>query len=804
MAMIAAACTPAPQETEPQAVKVQSVSIKPDHLDLIVGGTSTVELVIEPKGAQASKIVWSVDDESIAKWQEDYIIGVGDGETTLRVDVDGAKASAKIHVESQFQPGPQEGVFELNLSEYTLEVDETLQLFAQTGDPEDNPKVSWRSSDEEVASVDQNGKVTALSEGDCVITASADDGRSASCTIHVKAKTIYIESLTVSPTEVTMNPGGTVTLSAEILPENTTDKTLTWESSDTAVATVEGGVVTAVSVGTATVKVTCGTLSASCAVTVSEPQGGLEKVDMGLPSGKLWASQNLGAKDKYDSGLFYAWGELTPKGRSIRSYLWADGGKMDKYTHTRGEDLHFITTDDGLSCLLEEDDVAHYYLGEKWRIPTSAEIQELIDNTTIKWIYRMESGKWIYGFELTSKTNGNTMFFPEDAPYYNNPSYSEPIQTNSMSLMAYFWSNEISHEIPYNVHSANAMAMTNSDGYIYVQVEKMSRDYYIPIRPIYADRTQPEKVEFGQDIIDLQLESVMEEARYGYTYEQYLDSPVCRNIESIYPEDAVKNIEWSSADESIATVDQSGLVKAKGEGETEIILTCKENGLKAGFKLRVHAPATVNEPVDLGLPSGTKWASADVGTSSSREDSPLYAWGETSVKDSYSYDNYKWADPDFINSGWSGSVGYTKYADFKFVPESEYFTAGGDGKMMLEAEDDAATAIMGSGWHMPTRAQVEELFKECYQFSYVDKDSIRWWGFINKETGAAIYFKKVKYMAGAESLDCYLRPTSERIVTGWSYSEDQYISVFGYENGRLFKDGKNSRWAGFPIRAVKD
>ncbi len=126
--------------------------------------------------------------------------------------------------------------------------------------------VTWTSSDTSVATVDNNGHVTALKIGTTTIRATCDDV-SATCAVTVVATPAA--SVTLNKTEATLKATETVQLTATVAPETTTDKTVTWTSSDTSVATVDNnGLVTAVKVGTATITAICGTAKGTCAVTV--------------------------------------------------------------------------------------------------------------------------------------------------------------------------------------------------------------------------------------------------------------------------------------------------------------------------------------------------------------------------------------------------------------------------------------------------------------------------------------------------------------------------------------------------------
>ena len=156
----------------------------------------------------------------------------------------------------------------LDITKHSLKPGETVQLKA-TVLPEDadDKTVQWKSGDTLIATVDDNGLVTALIPGETTITAESG-GKSATCAITVKLET----SITLDITEHSMAPGRTVQLTATVLPEDADDKTVEWKSGDTLIATVDdNGLVTAVALGQATITAEAGGKSATCAVTVEFP-----------------------------------------------------------------------------------------------------------------------------------------------------------------------------------------------------------------------------------------------------------------------------------------------------------------------------------------------------------------------------------------------------------------------------------------------------------------------------------------------------------------------------------------------------
>ena len=133
---------------------------------------------------------------------------------------------------------------------------------------------SWASENGKIAKAYgetlNTAKVTAIGVGKTTITYTIG-GKEASCEVTVTPRTISVESITLNKTQLSLVKGTTETLAATVLPTTATDKAVTWKSSDTAVATVENGVVTAVAAGNATITATAGGKTAICAVTVTNP-----------------------------------------------------------------------------------------------------------------------------------------------------------------------------------------------------------------------------------------------------------------------------------------------------------------------------------------------------------------------------------------------------------------------------------------------------------------------------------------------------------------------------------------------------
>lgn len=163
-------------------------------------------------------------------------------------------------------------------------------------------------------------------------------------------------------------------------------------------------------------------------------------VDLGLPSGTLWATMNVGATSPEDYGDYFAWGETTTKDvYSWSTYKWCRGddlGKLTKYS-PKG-DYDYDQVDDKTELDLA-DDAAYVNWGPQWRMPSEEQIQELHDNCTSEWTTR----NGVNGCLVTSKRNGESLFFP--AAGYHCEGEGEPGEVGSYGN---YWSRTLYESDP--------------------------------------------------------------------------------------------------------------------------------------------------------------------------------------------------------------------------------------------------------------------------------------------------------------------------------------------------------------------
>ena len=163
--------------------------------------------------------------------------------------------------------------------------------------------------------------------------------------------------------------------------------------------------------------------------------GGRDYVDLGLPSGTLWATCNVGASSPEDYGNNIAWGEMSTKSTyDWRTYKWCNGSSstMTKYCTDSSYGNNGFT--DGKTELDPEDDAAYVHWGPAWRMPSEEQCQELINssNTTTEWT--IQNG--VYGRKITSKTNSNSIFLPAAGRRYNS-------SLSNAGSYGYYWSRTL-------------------------------------------------------------------------------------------------------------------------------------------------------------------------------------------------------------------------------------------------------------------------------------------------------------------------------------------------------------------------
>lgn len=452
-------------------VPLTAVALSETSIEITEGETQQLKPVFTPADASNQNVTWKSSSDAVATVSSGGLVtAVQEGTATITVTTEEGAKTATCQVTVKKKVIPVTSV-SLDKTILTLTEEETYRLTA-TIDPADatNQNVTWTSDDTAVATVSSDGLVMAVQAGTATIMVTTEDGgKTATCRVTVKMKEIPVTDVFLDYAEATLTEGDTLQLTATISPADATNQNVSWESSDTFVATVsDSGLITAVSEGTATITVTTedGGLTASCLVTVIKEESGdddgHEYVDLGLSV--KWATCNLGANSPEEYGDYFAWGETAPKSDdSWTTYKWCEGTDSTLTKYNINSDYGIV---DDRTRLEMEDDAACANWGEKWRMPTDAEWSELMDNCISMWT--IQNG--VLGRKFVSKKNGNSIFLPTAGRWYEG----SLVDARSHG---YYWSSTLCTDAPDNAYCVDF----SSRG---IYLDPGSRSSLMPVRPV--------------------------------------------------------------------------------------------------------------------------------------------------------------------------------------------------------------------------------------------------------------------------------------------------------------------------------
>lgn len=263
-----------------------------------------------------------------------------------------AGTTYELYIELTREAVPATGVT-LNETALSLRPTEKATLTAAVAPENTTDTLVWTSSNDAVATV-KDGVVTAKSEGTATITAACGSAK-AECVITVLPP-IPATGVTLDKAALKLYEGDAAKLTATVKPEDTTDKTIVWTSSDKTIATVKDGVVTAVKAGTATITAACGEAKATCAVTVKAPVAPAQKdgvYQIGTADELVWFAKQVNGGSTAISGVLTAEIDLngfdwTPIGSSAKKFSGSFDGAgyaiknltIDYQTAKSGESLY--------------------------------------------------------------------------------------------------------------------------------------------------------------------------------------------------------------------------------------------------------------------------------------------------------------------------------------------------------------------------------------------------------------------------------------------------------------------------------
>ena len=654
------------------------ISLDRESAELTVGETLQLAVTVEPQLPAGPKVIWSSSDPDVATvttgdevaadgtyLPAGLVTAVAEGEATITASIEGKEATCTVTVK---KGGETVEVTEIKLdkNEVHMSPGQVWQLEA-TVKPE-GADINWSSREAAVATVDRTGKVTAISLGETVITASAGD-KSATCLVKVEEE-VAIEGITLNESSLTLKEGEKFQLEASLLPETATPKTIEWISSVPAVATVdENGLVTAVRNGATTVWAVIGRgsghdINAKCEVTVTSDAPSVKSITVTPATVTIKATEET---------ILTA--TVTPDGTGAEIKWTSDKpsiAKVEKISDTQAK-----VTGVGVGTVKVIASVGSVFGFSEVTVEKKAS----------------DGGEG--GVEMISlnKTELQLGFYQTEQliATLRPEGVSAQITWISSNEDVVLVSNGNTPAADGSIKPAGTVIAKNKAGQAVVTATvgslsasctvTVSSGSVVPVQSISLNRTE------------LTLEP-------GQQFEL---------IAAIMPENATnKVVSWSSTARSYQlSLSDNGLscmIGALAECEATITVRSADNPaqLYATCKVTVTGGSSADpgeEVVDLGLPSGLKWRSMNVGASKPEDYGNYYAWAETEPKSSYTEANYKYPS--------------TSYSDGITIWKKYDTTPGGDGKTKLDAEDDAATANLGGKWRMPTAKEFKELCDNC-------------------------------------------------------------------------------------------
>lgn len=361
------------------SISVTGVSLNKNSLELEEEDTETLVATIIPDNATNTNIVWSTENSAIATVENGLVTAIAEGSTIITVTTEDGSFTDSCTV---IVSAKVISVTDVTLDQTSIEItEEDTQQLTATVFPENatDTSVVWSSENSSVATVSQEGLVTAVSEGTTTITVTTNDGgKTAICNVVVNAKVINVTGVSLDKNSLELVEEDTETLIATVAPDDATNKNVIWSTENSGIATVNDGVVTAVSVGNTTITVTTedGSYTDTCSVVVTAKIINVDSVTLNKTSTTLiegnseqltytispenatdqsvsWSTDNSSVATVTD-GLVEA---LTPGTANI-TITTTDGGKTDTCEVTVESavvNVESISLNKNATTLTEED-----------------------------------------------------------------------------------------------------------------------------------------------------------------------------------------------------------------------------------------------------------------------------------------------------------------------------------------------------------------------------------------------------------------------------------------------------------------
>ena len=318
-------------------------------------------------------------------------------------------------------------------------------------------------------------------------------------------------------------------------------------------------------------------------------------IDLGLSV--KWATFNVGASKPEDYGAYYAWGETEEKENyDWSTYKWCNGSKNTMTKYCANSDYGTV---DNKTTLDPEDDVAHVKWGGGWRMPTKAEQDELRNNCT--WTWTTLNG--VNGYTVTGP-NGNSIFLP---------AAGSRMGTYHQEIGGYGRYSSSSLRLVGDGYSAYTLCISGSGpGW------DIGRQYGHCVRPVCSGSVAP-VVNYTVSISSDENGAVAIDGADGDSATVADGATVTVTAKA---NEGYEFIGWFVGNNETAV-----------STYPEYTFTVSEDVVLIAKFERKRTDINGYEYIDLGLPSGIKWASHNVGATKPEEYGGYYAWGETEEKE---------------------------------------------------------------------------------------------------------------------------------------------------------------------------
>lgn len=591
---------------------VDSISFTKSSIIIEKGEAVVLTPVILPEDATEKQLTWTSSNENVVTVDATGAVSaIGGGKATVRATTttDGVYAECEITVDVRST------AIALDKTQAVIYCGDTLEIGAEfTPADTTNKKIIWKSSDEDIVTVDENGVVTAKEKGEATITAEAEDtGVKAECVITVYK---HVSSVDVVADELTIEKEGSVTLNVNVAPEDATNKKLIWETSNNKIVTVSGNKITAVGVGTATVtaKSEDGGISDSCIITVIQKPTAitLSKTEITLvEEATAEISVNFNPDDVTEKGIIWTSADEAIAKVDENGVVTAVSKGETEIIATSAANKNVsakcsVTVTRAVKGISIEESRQTAYLGRKLTLnvsftPADATNQNLTWETSDKSVATVINGV-VYTHSQGSAIITATS---EDGGYIAYCVVTVTVGIDSVAfdktelMLAKGESKELSVTVLPDDATIKTLLWQSSDEEIATVKDGVvtagTKSGTATIRATAPDNAEAFaecKITVKEPVTNITLDELELELRVGAT----------RTLNAIViPSNAtVKDVTWKSSDEAVAKVSANGEITALREGTATIVCTSVDSGEKAVCTLKV---LTEIESLEVSLPA---------------------------------------------------------------------------------------------------------------------------------------------------------------------------------------------------------